>query len=124
MSWTQFAILSKSNALPSPEPRASITFTLAKTDLARAKPWIEEVGKSLGAREVRYDEDVVKVSIVGLGMRSHAGIAAKMFRILANEGVNIQAISTSEIKVSCLVASKYTELAVRMLHDGFGLDKG
>jgi aspartate kinase len=105
------------------DPRASITFTLAKTDLARAKPWIEEVGKSLGAREVRYDEDVVKVSIVGLGMRSHAGIAAKMFRILADEGVNIQAISTSEIKVSCLVASKYTELAVRTLHDGFGLDK-
>jgi aspartate kinase len=70
---------------------------------------------------VRYDEDVVKVSIVGLGMRSHAGIAAKMFRIMAREGINIQAISTSEIKVSCLVAAKYTELAVRALHDGFGL---
>ena len=70
---------------------------------------------------MRYDEDVVKVSIVGLGMRSHAGIAAKMFRILANEGINIQAIATSEIKVSCLVAAKYTELAVRALHDGFGL---
>jgi aspartate kinase len=105
------------------DPRASITFTVAKTDLARAKPWIESVAKSLGAREVRYDEDVVKVSVVGLGMRSHAGIAAKMFRILANEGINIQAISTSEIKVSCLVAAKYTELAVRSLHDGFGLAK-
>jgi aspartate kinase len=101
--------------------RASITFTLAKTDLVRAKPWIETVAKSLGAREVHYDEDVVKVSVVGLGMRSHAGTAAKMFRILANEGINIQAISTSEIKVSCLVASKYTELAVRALHDGLGL---
>jgi aspartate kinase len=101
--------------------RAAITFTLPKTDLARAKPWIEDVAKGLGAREVRYDEDVVKVSIVGLGMRSHAGIAAKMFRILANEGVNIQAIATSEIKVSCLIAAKYTELAVRALHDGFGL---
>jgi aspartate kinase len=100
---------------------AAITFTLAKTDLLRAKPLIESVAKSLGAREVRYDEDVVKVSIVGLGMRSHAGIAARMFRILATEGINIQAISTSEIKVSCLVASKYTELAVRALHDGFGL---
>jgi aspartate kinase len=109
------------NVTTAVDPRASITFTLAKTDLARAKPWIEEVGKSLGAREVRYDEDVVKVSIVGLGMRSHAGIAAKMFRILANEGINIQAIATSEIKVSCLVAAKYTELAVRALHDGFGL---
>jgi aspartate kinase len=103
------------------DPHAAITFTLAKTDLARAKPWIEEIGKSIGAREIRYDEDVVKVSIVGLGMRSHAGIAAKMFRILANEGINIQAIATSEIKVSCLVAAKYTELAVRALHDGFGL---
>jgi aspartate kinase len=103
------------------DPKASITFTIAKTDLARAKPWIEAVAKGLGAREVRYDEDVVKVSVVGLGMRSHAGIAAKMFRILANEGINIQAISTSEIKVSCLIASKYTELAVRALHDGFGL---
>jgi aspartate kinase len=72
---------------------------------------------------VKYDEDIVKVSIVGLGMRSHAGIAAKMFKILATEGINIQAISTSEIKVSCLIASKYTELAVRALHDGFGLHK-
>ena len=103
------------------DPKASITFTIAKTDLARAKPWIEAVARGLGAREVRYDEDVVKVSVVGLGMRSHAGIAAKMFRIFANEGINIQAISTSEIKVSCLIASKYTELAVRALHDGFGL---
>jgi aspartate kinase len=105
------------------EARASVTFTLAKTDLARAKPNIEEIAKGLGAREVRYDDDIVKVSIVGLGMRSHAGIAAKMFQILAAEGINIQAISTSEIKISCLVAAKYTELAVRALHDGFGLAK-
>ncbi len=101
--------------------RANITFTVAKTDLVRGKPFLEEVAKGVGAREVRYDEDVVKVSIVGLGMRSHAGVAAKMFRILANEGINIQAIATSEIKVSCLIAAKYTELAVRALHDGFGL---
>ncbi len=109
------------NVTTDADPRASITFTLGKTDLARARPWIEEIARSLGAREVRYDEDVVKVSIVGLGMRSHSGIAAKMFRILANEGINIQAIATSEIRVSCLVAAKYTELAVRSLHDGFGL---
>jgi aspartate kinase len=109
------------NVTTDADSRAAITFTIAKTDLARAKPWIESVVKGLGAREVRYDEDVVKVSVVGLGMRSHAGVAARMFRILANEGINIQAISTSEIKVSCLVASKYTELAVRALHDGFGL---
>ena len=111
------------NATTDAESRAAITFTLAKTDLARARPWIDSVAKQLGAREVRYDEDVVKVSAVGLGMRSHAGVAAKMFRILANEGINIQAISTSEIKVSCLIAAKYTELAVRALHDGFGLAK-
>ena len=103
--------------------RADVTFTLPKSDLVRAKPFIEEVTKRLGGQEVRYDEDIVKVSIVGLGMRSHAGIAAKMFRIMATEGINIQAISTSEIKVSCLIHAKYTELAVRALHDGFGLGK-
>jgi aspartate kinase len=96
---------------------------VTKTELERAKPAIEEVARSVGAREVRYDEDVVKVSIVGLGMRSHAGVAAKMFRVLADESINIQAISTSEIKVSCLVAAKYTELAVRALHDAFELGK-
>ena len=104
-----------------PEVRADVTFTVTKTDLARVKPFIEELAQRIGAREVHYDEDVVKVSIVGLGMRSHAGVAARMFDILAKEGINIQAISTSEIKISCLVASKYTELAVRSLHDGFGL---
>jgi aspartate kinase len=103
------------------EKRADVLFTVSKTDLQRAKGHIEEIAKGLGAREIRYDEDIVKISIVGLGMRSHAGVAAKMFRILATEGINIQAISTSEIKISCLVASKYTELAVRALHDGFGL---
>jgi aspartate kinase len=103
--------------------RADVTFTVSKTDLARVKSFIEELAKKVGSREVRYDEDIVKLSIVGLGMRSHAGVASKMFRILADEGINIQAISTSEIKISCLVAAKYTELAVRALHDGFGLAK-
>ena len=100
-----------------------VTFTVAKTDLARVKPLIEELARSVGAKGTQYDEDIVKVSIVGLGMRSHAGTAARMFEILAHESINIQAISTSEIKVSCIVATKYTELAVRALHDGFGLDK-
>ncbi len=103
------------------DPRADVTFTVSKTDLQRVKSFIEEIAKGLGAREVRYDEDIVKISIVGLGMRSHAGVAAKMFRLMADEGINIQAISTSEIKISILVAAKYTELAVRVLHDGFGL---
>jgi aspartate kinase len=97
--------------------RTDVTFTVAKTDLARVRGVIEAITKSVSALAVRYDEDIVKVSIVGLGMRSHAGVAAKMFSILAKEGINIQAISTSEIKVSCLVATKYTELAVRALHD-------
>jgi len=112
------------NVATDADARAAITFTIAKTDLVRARPWIDSIAKGLGAREVRYDEDVAKVSIVGSGMRSHAGIAARMFRILANEGINIDAISTSEIKVSCLVGAKYTELAVRALHDGFGLGLG
>ena len=103
------------------DARADVTFTVGKTDLHRAKSHIEEIARVLGAREVRYDEDIVKISIVGLGMRSHAGVASRMFRLLADEGINIQAISTSEIKISCLVASKYGELAVRVLHDGFGL---
>jgi aspartate kinase len=101
--------------------RTDVTFTVAKTDLQKVRAVIDGIAKNVGAVEVRYDEDIVKVSIVGLGMRSHAGVAAKMFRILADHGVNIQAISTSEIKVSCLVAVKYTELVVRALHDGFGL---
>lgn len=109
------------NATSNTEGRADVTFTVSKTDLVRAKPFIEEVARKVGSSAVKYDEDIVKVSIVGLGMRSHAGVAAKMFKLLADEGINIQAISTSEIKVSCIVHQKYTELAVRTLHDGFGL---
>ena len=99
-----------------------VTFTVAKTDLTRVKEVIEQTAAELNAT-VEYDPDIVKVSIVGLGMRSHAGIASKMFGLLAAEGINIQAISTSEIKISCIIHSKYTELAVRTLHEGFGLDK-
>jgi aspartate kinase len=101
-----------------------VTFTVPKTDLARVKGIIDNQAKSIAAQRVEFDSDIVKVSIVGLGMRSHAGVAAKMFTLLAAEGINIQAISTSEIRISCLLHAKYTELAVRALHDGFGLDKG
>jgi aspartate kinase len=83
---------------------------------------IESSAKEFGA-SVEYDPDIVKVSVVGLGMRSHAGVAAKMFGLLAAEGINIQAISTSEIKISCIIAAKYTELAIRTLHEGLGLEK-
>jgi aspartate kinase len=104
-----------------PESKTDVTFTVSKSDLPKARRIMEAIASKVGALGVRYDEDIAKVSIVGLGMRSHAGVAAKMFRILASESINIQAISTSEIKVSCIVATKYTELAVRALHDGFGL---
>ncbi len=100
-----------------------VTFTVAKADLPRAKALIAEIGPAVGMKDFVVDDSIVKVSIVGVGMRSHAGIAAKMFSLLAGEGINIQAISTSEIKVSCIVAAKYTELAVRALHTGFGLDR-
>ena len=104
-----------------PDGATDVTFTISKTDLARVGAELAELVKQVGAREFKIDEDIVKVSIVGLGMRSHAGVAAQMFALLAKEGINIQAISTSEIKISCLIAAKYTELAVRALHDGFGL---
>jgi len=73
---------------------------------------------------VTGDESIVKVSVVGVGMRNHSGIASTMFQIMANEGINLMMISTSEIKVSCVIAEKYTELAVRALHTAFALDKG
>ncbi|MEM6957133.1 MAG: aspartate kinase [Myxococcota bacterium] len=98
-----------------------LTFTVDGGDIERAQSIAESVADGIGAEGVTFDPDVVKVSIVGLGMRSHAGVAAKMFRLLAAEGINIEAISTSEIKTSCLIRSKYSELAVRVLHDGFGL---
>jgi aspartate kinase len=101
--------------------KADVTFTVGKSDLPKTRAIIEQVASRVGALTVRFDEDCAKVSIVGAGMRSHAGVAAKMFQLLAAESINIQAISTSEIKVSCLVAPKYAELAVRALHDGFSL---
>jgi aspartate kinase len=101
--------------------KADVTFTVPKADLQKTRGIVDAAVARVGATGVRYDEECAKVSIVGLGMRSHAGVAAKMFQLLAAEGINIQAISTSEIKVSCLIAPKYAELAVRALHDGFGL---
>jgi aspartate kinase len=106
------------------ERRTDVTFTVPKGDMDKVKPIMEKLVTDVSAQGVRYDEDIAKVSIVGLGMRSHAGVAAQMFDILATENINIQAISTSEIKVSCLVQTKYAELAVRALHEGFGLHDG
>ena len=109
------------NAAKDQEGRTDVTFTVAKLEMDKVRPIMDGLVDEVGAKGVRYDEDIAKVSIVGLGMRSHAGVAARMFDILARENINIQAISTSEIKVSCLVQTKYAELAVRALHDGFEL---
>jgi len=100
-----------------------VTFTVSKSDIKKGLEVIKGVVKEIGAKDVQFDEDVVKVSIIGVGMRSHAGVASKVFSALANEGINIMMISTSEIKISCVVSSKYTELAVRVLHDTFELGK-
>ncbi len=100
-----------------------ITFTVHKNDMHKAAEILKEVAKELGAREVRTDDQVCKVSIVGVGMRSHAGVASKMFACLADLSINIQLITTSEIKVSVVIDEKYMELAVRGLHQAFGLDK-
>jgi len=105
------------------EGYTDMTFTVPKTDFKKALKIVEESAKEIAAGAVRSDENIAKVSIVGVGMRSHSGIASKMFQTLSQEGINIQMISTSEIKVSCVIDAKYTELAVRVLHDAFGLSK-
>ncbi len=100
-----------------------LSFTVTKTDYMKALEMIQSRKDALGAREVVGDQGIVKLSIVGVGMRSHAGVASKMFRALASEGINIMMISTSEIKVSCVIDEKYVELGVRVLHEAFELDK-
>ncbi len=98
-----------------------LTFTVTKADLPRAIDIIKDVSKEIDAQDVLTDDRVSKVSVVGTGMRSHSGVASTMFSALASEGINIMMISTSEIKVSCIIESKYTELAVRVLHEAFHL---
>src|ERR1700733_1009315 len=99
-----------------------MTFTVSKSDLPRAQATLAEAKMQIGFSEVLADPNVAKISVVGVGMRSHAGVANTMFRALADKAINIQVISTSEIKVSVLVAAEYTELAVRALHTAYGLD--
>jgi len=99
------------------------TFTVNRGDFKKALNLLHTIGQDIGAREVTGDDSIVKVSIVGVGMRSHAGVASQMFTALANEGINIQMISTSEIKISVVMDEKYLELAVRSLHTAFGLDR-
>lgn len=98
-----------------------ISFTVPKGDAKKAVDIMKKMTKEIGAADVLLNPDIAKVSIVGVGMRSHSGVAAKMFATLAKEGINIMMISTSEIKISCVIDAKYTELAVRALHDAFEL---
>jgi aspartate kinase len=102
---------------------ADLAFTVLKTDFSKALQIVKEGVREIGGKEVLSDENIAKVSIIGVGMRSHSSVAAQMFSALAREGINIQMISSSEIKISCIIDSKYTELAVRALHDAFELDK-
>jgi len=98
-----------------------LTFTVPRADFQKTMGLIQEIAKDIGSDKVLGDEDIAKVSIIGVGMRNHAGVASKMFETLAKENINIHMISTSEIKISCVVDEKYTELAARALHDAFGL---
>jgi aspartate kinase len=104
------------------EDLTDMTFTVGRGDLEKTLEIIEEVKEEIGAKEVWHDLHVCKVSAIGVGMRNHSGVAAKAFDALKNDGINILMISTSEIKITCLIEEKYTELAVRTLHTAFGLD--
>jgi aspartate kinase len=99
------------------------TFTVRRDDYEEAKQILEDIAKSIDAREVSGDNKIAKLSLVGVGMRSHAGVASTMFKVLADESINIQMISTSEIKISVVLAEKYLELAARALHSAFGLSE-
>ncbi|WP_447974868.1 aspartate kinase [Nitrospira sp. Kam-Ns4a] len=100
-----------------------ISFTVPRADLSKAVPLVQRVAKEIDAKSVAVTEAIAKVSLVGVGMRSHSGVAAKMFQVLSREGINIMMISTSEIKISCVIEEKYLELAMRALHAAFGLDR-
>ncbi|MCK5236788.1 MAG: aspartate kinase, partial [Deltaproteobacteria bacterium] len=100
-----------------------ISFTVENKGLRKTKKVVKEIIKKIGAKGVKYDENIAKVSVVGIGMRSHSGVAAKMFKALASKKINIEMISTSEIKISCVVSSKDADRAVKVIHKAFGLEK-
>ena len=105
------------------EGQTDLTFTVPKAEFSKAMEIEQKVAEEVGADEVLGDKNIAKVSVVGVGMKNHSGVAAKMFHTLAKENINIMMISTSEIRISCVIEEKYTELAVRILHTEFGLDK-
>jgi aspartate kinase len=128
---TFFDAISKANVLVDmiiqtsslEEGHANMAFTISKADFPTSLKIAQSLAKELGAKEVIAEDEMAKISMVGVGMRSHSGVASKMFGTLAKEGINIKMISTSEIKISCIIDAKYTELAVRSLHDAFELGK-
>jgi len=107
----------------SSEGSTDMTFTVSRKDIEEARRLLDPAASEMGASRIEYDENISKISIVGVGMKSQSGVASKMFTTLADEGINILMISTSEIKISCVIEAKYTELAVRVLHDAFGLEQ-
>ena len=104
------------------EGRNDLTFTVLRKDFKQAMEIEKRVAKEVGADEVLGDDDIAKVSVIGVGMKNHSGVASKMFATLSDEGINIRLISTSEIRISCVIDEKYSELAVRALHSAFDLD--
>jgi aspartate kinase len=109
---------------PSESGMTDMTFTVLKADFVKTMKIVRNIAEEIKAEEVIGDENIAKISVVGVGMRNHAGVAQKMFQILAAESINIMMISTSEIKISCIIEEKYTELAVRVLHKAFELENG
>jgi aspartate kinase len=105
------------------EGQTDLTFTVPKKQFSAAMEIEKKVAKEIGAEDVLGDKNIAKVSVVGVGMKNHSGVASMMFNTLARENINIMMISTSEIRISCIIEEKYTELAVRVLHSAFGLDK-
>jgi aspartate kinase len=107
---------------PSKDGRTDLTFTVPRADLDQTLHILEGLKYEIGYKDLQSDKRVAKVSVIGVGMRNHSGVASKAFKALSDEGINILMISTSEIKVTCLIEEKYTELAVRTVHKAFGLD--
>ncbi len=103
--------------------QTDLTFTVPKAQFAKALEIEKKIAEEIGAQDVFGDKNIAKVSVIGVGMKNHSGVASIMFHTLAKENINIIMISTSEIRISCIIEEKYTELAVRVLHTAFGLDK-
>jgi aspartate kinase len=103
--------------------QTDLTFTVPKEDYQRALQMQRQLAEKIGTEEVFGDPNIAKVSVIGVGMKNHSGVASLMFNALARENINIIMISTSEIRISCIIEEKYTELAVRVLHTAFGLDR-